>query len=263
MKKIPLLSLIVASFSTLFISCAGNQEQTSLFPEYDLSEIQQQAYVADSSATAAASDVAIINNALLTTRQELQALEESQADVSPARLEEIELQLVLLTEAFKDLYATVAAIKVLPQIQYAPVEAARPEGFVVSTASAMFNGDEHDIFSRAMESYRKQFFLESRQLFTAMIEKYPEGRLTDRGYYWIGESFLAEEDYTQAVIYFEKVIQLTGSPKADDALYKMAQSYYKSGENDIAHELFQQITLRYPASEYVPRATEFIRRLRM
>ncbi len=263
MKKSALYSLILASVCSLFISCASAPEQTSLFPEYDLGEIQQQAISADSAASAAINDVAIINTALLTTRQELNALEETQADVSPARLEELELQLALLTEAFKDLYATVAAIKVLPQIRYAPVEPTRPEGFVVSTATAMFNGDEHDIFSRAMESYRKQFFLESRQLFTAMIEKFPDGRLTDRGYYWIGESFFAEEDYSQAVIYFEKVLKFESSSKADDGLYKMALSYYRSGENDIARELFQQVTMRYPASEYVPRSSEYVQRLGM
>ncbi len=226
-----------------------------------MAEIDKRSIVADSLSRVTESHLTVLNGALLTTRREIADFKEEQANVSPARLEEIEVQLALLTEAFKDLYATVAAIKVLPQIKYAPVKPKRPKGFVVSTASAMFDGDEYDIYSRAMESFRNQFYLESRQLFSAQIEKFPEGRLTDRAYFWIGETYFAAKEYDHALEAFSKATNFPGSSKEDDALYKQALSYYRLGENDISRELFKKVINRYPASEYLQRAQNYLKKL--
>lgn len=261
MKRDILRSIFTLGGVLILSSCMGKSEEVSLFPEYDIAEINRQTLEADSLSRLTANQMNTLNGALLTTRQELVEFKEEQENVSPARLEELEVQLALLTEAFKDLYATVAAIKVLPQVKYKPVKPTRPKGFAVSSASAMFDGDEYDIYSRAMENFRNSFFLESRQLFSAQIEKYPEGRLVDRAHYWIGETYYSEKAYDLAVIAFAKAAKFSGSAKEDDALYKQALSYYRMGENDISRELFKTLISRYPASEYVQRCKNYLNKL--
>ncbi len=249
---------IIGLVFTLMHSCAAKTEEVSLFPEYNIAEIDSVSRTSDSLSRASSSQLSVVNSALLTTRQEIGELREEQENVSPARLEELEVQLALLTEAFKDLYATVAAIKVLPQIKYAPVEPKRPKGFVVSSSTVMYEGDEYGLYSRAMESYRKKFYLESRQIFISITEKFPKGRLVDRAYYWVGESYFAEKEYALAITAFEKVANFSGGSKEDDAVYKQALSYYKLGENDMAHELFNKLIKRYPASEYIARSKSYL-----
>lgn len=258
MNKITLCLLSCVVF--LFLGCAG-KKQVSLFPEYDIAAINTRSIEADSVSKETASQLSIVNGALLTTRQELAELQEIQDDISPARLEELEVHLALLTEAFKDMYETLEAIKVMPQVRYKKATPKRPRGTTISSTSAMFGSDEYDLYRRANEVYRNGFYLESRQLFTALIEKYPEGSLTANAAYWIGETHYAEKQYDQAVIAFENAQGYKGSSKADDALYKQALSYYRMGENDISHELFSKLIKRYPASEYVERAKQYIERL--
>ncbi len=261
MSKKVALKLLVMAIVISMVSCAKTVPEVSLFPEYNIEEIDSVSKVSDSLSRATESQLAVVNGALLTTRQEMTEMREVQDDMSPARLEEMEVQLALLAEAFKDLYATVAAIKVLPQIKYAPVKAKRPKGFVVSSSTAMFDGEEYEIYSRGMESYRKKFYVESRQLLTSLIEKYPKGRLVDRAYYWIGESYFAEKEYSIAITSFEKIADFTGGTKEDDALYKQALSYYRLGENDTARELFKKLIGRFPGSEYLDRCRTYVNKL--
>jgi TolA-binding protein len=258
MNKKIVRKLLVAVIPMLMVSCASKAPEVSLFPEFDVAEIDSLTKISDSLSRATSSQLTVVNGALLTTRQEITEIKEMQDNMSPGRIEELEVQLVLLVEAFKDLYATVAAIKVMPQIRYAPVKAKRAKGFVVSTSTAMYNSDEYELYSRALESYRKKFYAESRQLLIAQTEKFPKGRLIDRAYYWIGETHFSEKEYSLAITSFEKVANFSGGSKDDDALYKQALAYYRLGENDMSRELFKKLIARFPGSEYVKRSKVYI-----
>ncbi len=243
-----ILSSMVISLS---IGCASKPKKASLFPEYSISEINEKSQRSDSLSRTAVARMDIVNGALLTTRQEIADLREKQETVSPARLEELESHVVLLTEAFKDLYSIVAGIRVLPQIKYAPIQATPPKGFKLSDAGDLILGDEQSLFQRAMEYYRTGRIGESRQLFTAQLESFPKGALAGRAAFWIGETYFYEKEYNQAISAYASAEKHTGSTKSDDALYKQAVSYLKLGENDRARELFNTLIGRYPASEYV------------
>ena len=245
----------------LLFSCAENNKKGALFPEYNISEIDNKATMADSISKATAKKLDIVNNTLLTTQKEIENLKNSNDYTSIAKIEELEVTLSLLTEAFKDLYETVSAIKVLPQIKITPKKPKRPKGFVVSDASGLFDGDEYNIYNRALENYRKEFFLQARQLFTAQLEKFPKGKLADRAQYWIGETYFAEKSFDKAIIEFQKVENYKGSTKQDDALFKIGLCYYKLNENDTAKEMFNKLIARYPASEYVKIAKEYSKKL--
>lgn len=256
------MKIVTAIISFLLISttvgcaikpqkAATSPQKPTPFPQNNLSEITEKSRQSDSLARAAASRMDIVNGALLTTRQEIADLREKQETVSPARLEELESHLVLLTEAFKDLYAIVAGLRVLPQIKYAPVKSAPPKGFKLSDAGDLILGDEQSLFQRAMEYYRTGRIGESRQLFIAQLESFPQGALAGRAAFWIGETYFYEKEYNQAISAYVSAEKHTGSTKADDALYKQAVSYVKLGENDRARELFNTLIGRYPASEYV------------
>ncbi len=253
--------LLPLALSLISVGHAKKSESNTIFPEYNISEINKKSVTADSLSRNTASRFDILNGALLTTRQELADLREQQVSISPARLEELETQVALLTEAFKDLYAIVAGIRVLPQIKYAPIKPSVPKGFNLSDAGDLILGEEQSLYQRAMEYYRSGRFAESRQLLTSQLSNYPQGGLADRASFWIGETYFSEKDYGQAITAYAKAEQFKGSSKSDDALYKQAVSYARLGENDSARELFNTLIGRYPASEYVDNCRKQVEKL--
>ena len=181
--------------------------------------------------------------------------------VSPTRLEESEIQLAYLTEAFHDLYSRVKSIQLLPIIQNAQKPVTRPPGFTVSTAPLLFGGDEYALYSRALDSYRKRFYDECRDIMRELVSTFPDGQYTDRAYFWMGESYFQEKNYAQAIPLYGKVLDFVESSKEDDAQYKIAVCYKFLDEQDKAFEEFTKLVQRYPASDFVPQANDELRNI--
>jgi TolA-binding protein len=181
-------------------------------------------------------------------------------DVSPTRIEGAEIKLAYLTEAFRDLYSQVGEIQLIPVIARAQ-NTVRPSGFSVSAASRILSSDEYSLFSRGLDSFRKKFFDESRQIMREIINSFPEGHYIDRAYFWIAESHFAEKNYSLALQFYQKVLNFPGSSKADDAQFKIAVCYSLLGEPEKAFEEYKVLVQRHPASVFVGRANEAIRRI--
>ncbi|MCL1945540.1 MAG: tetratricopeptide repeat protein [Chitinivibrionia bacterium] len=181
--------------------------------------------------------------------------------VSPTRIEESEIQLAYLTEAFHDLFSRVKSIQLLPIIANANLPATRPPGFTVSTAPLLFGGNEYALYSRALDSYRKGFYDESRDILSELVNLYPNGRYSDRAYFWMGESHILEKNYALAIPFYGKVFDFAESSKDDDAQYRIAFCYKLLEEQDKAFEEFTKLVQRYPASEFVPQANNEIREI--
>ena len=196
-----------------------------------------------------------IQRNILHTQRRMQVALHS---ISPTRLEENDIQLAYLTEAFRDLYSRVASIQLIPIIQQTQRVATRPQGFTVSDATTKLGGDEFAVYSRGLESFRKKFYGESRQILRQMVQTFPQGNFVDRAYYWIGESYFMEQNYSHALTYYQKILGLVGSPKEDDAQFRIALTYQLMGDLDMAFNEFRRLIHRYPASEFVVIANEAI-----
>ncbi|MCL2843996.1 MAG: outer membrane protein assembly factor BamD [Chitinivibrionia bacterium] len=223
--------------------------------------------IAQAQATAdlALEEIAALNRALNQIQEAQRNIQHTQRrmaatlhTMSPARLEESEIQLAYLTEAFQDLYSRVAAIQLLPIIQQTQRTPVRPRGFTVSDATINLSGDEFADFSRGLEAFRRRFYAEARQVLRLTIQRFPQGKFTDRANFWIAEAYFMERNYTSALTYYENVLGFSGSSKQDDAQYKIALSYRNMGELDMAFNEFRRLIHRFPASEWVVPANEAI-----
>lgn len=249
---------LMGVITILIVGCAGRKDDVSLFPEYNISTMDSHSVHADSLSEFTKNELAGLNLSLLTIRQEMAQLQDFQNRISIAQMEELEIRIAILTEAFKDLHSSVLAIKELPQIEYGrPILDSVITNSQRST-SALLGSDEYGIYRRALEAYRTGFYVESRQLFYAVIEKYPKGRFVDHAYYWAGLTLFAEKEYRESIKAFEELEKFQGSEKQDDALFKKALAYYKLEERESSRELFQKLVSEFPASSYSERASLYI-----
>jgi tol-pal system protein YbgF len=254
--------LIVSGALLLLVGCSSKTavEQSS-FPEYDFSSLEKRVIRTEDKSEKASENIEVLTSKVLRNSNEVIQIDARVSQVSPARLEELEIQLALLTEAFRDLHSQLAAIKVLPQIKYAPKAPKKPTGFTVSNSSKLLGGDEFAVYSRGLESYRKRFYTESIQFMRTLLEKFPKGEMRDRAQFWIGEALFQQRSYDEAIKEYEVVASYPQSTKLDDASYKIALAYYNLGENDVARERLKYLMGRYPASEYVTEAKQMLEKL--
>jgi tol-pal system protein YbgF len=85
--------------------------------------------------------------------------------------------------------------------------------------------------------------------FKSMIQKWPDGRYTDNAWYWMGEAFYVKREFPSAIQSFQTVPErFPTSPKAPDALLKLAAAQSESRQKDQARASLQRLVRDYPNS---------------
>ncbi len=88
-----------------------------------------------------------------------------------------------------------------------------------------------------------------RDKFNAFLQQYPNGRLAPNAYYWIGESFYAQKNYSEALLSFKQVTSAYPKHhKTPDALLKAGMTYDKLGDKANASLQYQALLADFPSS---------------
>lgn len=120
------------------------------------------------------------------------------------------------------------------------------------------------------EDYRQAIILfgrgrhaESRRGFEAVFEADQSGDLADNALFWIGETYFAAKDYTNAARYYMRVVNdYSTQNKAPDALFKVAMVQERTGDLALARRTLQQVIERYPYSSTASTAKSELERLK-
>ncbi|MCF7803031.1 MAG: tol-pal system protein YbgF [Candidatus Marinimicrobia bacterium] len=130
-----------------------------------------------------------------------------------------------------------------------------------SSADKLSKEAYRDKYQQAYNVYSQKDYNRAITLFTDLIERNPEGDLSDNAQYWIGECYYGLKNYTRAIVEFEKVFTFKESNKDDDAQLKLGLCYLNLGQRDKAREEFQRLVDFYPDSDYRSKAVEYLRQL--
>jgi tol-pal system protein YbgF len=86
--------------------------------------------------------------------------------------------------------------------------------------------------------------------FLDFIAKHPRHPLVANAHYWIGEAYYVQRDYRQALVEFQKVLDVTpGSHKVPDALLKIGLSYRGLRQDKQARTAWQRVVREFPKSD--------------
>ncbi len=118
-------------------------------------------------------------------------------------------------------------------------------------------------YRAALMLYGRGKLPESRAGFQKVFDADPGGELADNALYWIGETFFAQNDYTNAIKFFRRVISEYGDQnKAPDAAYKIGIALEKSGDLQLARQAFEECIKRYPYSTPAASAKQALERIK-
>lgn len=108
---------------------------------------------------------------------------------------------------------------------------------------------EDKAYQQAFELMRKAKYAESVQAFEAFAQEYPESSLAPNAWYWAGEGYYIQSDYSGAKNAFERVVLLyPGESKESDAKLRLADALSNLSEPEKAKELYQAIIAKFPNS---------------
>jgi tol-pal system protein YbgF len=109
--------------------------------------------------------------------------------------------------------------------------------------------EEESAYLRAFDLLKGGRYDEAIGGFRGMIQKWPSGRYVDNAWYWMGEAYYVKRDYPNAIESFRTVPdRFPQSPKAPDALLKLALALGESKQKDQARSTLQRVVRDYPSS---------------
>ena len=145
------------------------------------------------------------------------------------------------------------------RVQPAPVQTqpAQPQ------QRALAGADIAEDYRQAIILFGRGRHAESRRGFEAVYEADQSGDLADNALCWIGETYFAAKDYTNAVRYYMRVVNDDSTQnKAPDALFKVAMVQERTGDLALARRTLQQVIERYPYSSTASTAKSELQRLK-
>jgi tol-pal system protein YbgF len=116
-------------------------------------------------------------------------------------------------------------------------------------------------YAEALDQYMKRNYQPAIQQFEAILQVNPRTELADNCTYWIGESYYALKNYSEATRQFGRVLEYASSGKKPYAQYMIGNSQLALGNRNAARDAFNAVVSSYPTSPLVPKAQAKLSRL--
>ncbi len=202
--------------------------------------------------------------------------------VTPAadpRVAELQTQMTELLERIDVLNQRIAQLEEAPVVAVTPAPApvtrtAAPAASAATptprTTTQPVPMQRAVVGAQVAEQYRQAIMLygrgkhaEARNAFQAVYDADNGGDLADNALFWIGETYYAAKDYTNALRFYSRVVNdYSSQNKAPDALLKIGILQSRTGDLALAKRTLQQVIERYPYSSSASSAKAELERIK-
>jgi len=114
---------------------------------------------------------------------------------------------------------------------------------------------EKNAYTSAYLALKSGRYDEASQAFKSLLIKHPQGEYADQAYYWMGESYFAQQKMKDAIEAFNNVANnYPNSAKHPAALLKLASAYQESSRKGDATAVLQRLIKQHPESNAAEQA---------
>ncbi len=110
----------------------------------------------------------------------------------------------------------------------------------------------------SLKMFEQRRYQKALTILKGLLKRYPNHWLASNFQYWIGECYYALKEYSLALDAFKKVLKYDSSFKFDDALLMCGIINKMLGNEEFARENFETLIAKYPKSEYVSKAMQYL-----
>lgn len=123
----------------------------------------------------------------------------------------------------------------------------QPTTVISQPAQPVNEADQQALYDEGFEYLKQSQYNRAIELFTQLVEQYPNGGLADDAAYWIGEANYVNRQYEAAIQSFRRVVaQYPQSDRVPEALLKVGYVQYDIGDYNNAKTTFEDVLRRYP-----------------
>jgi tol-pal system protein YbgF len=107
-------------------------------------------------------------------------------------------------------------------------------------------------------------YADAAQLFQEFLDRYPSSEYADNAQYWLGESYYVTGNFDIALAAFQGLLNdYPDSPKVPDALLKIGYTHYELKQWDRARAALSQVEQDYPDTTLARLAASRLKSMRM
>lgn len=133
---------------------------------------------------------------------------------------------------------------------------------LADTSTSRPKEDPMAMYERAFGMFKQRQFGEASIAFEEFVRANPSHEYADNAYYWMGECFYGQGEFSLAIGEFQKVPELyPGGNKVPDSLLKIGLSYANLGNKKSAEKTFRQLVDAFPQSEAAAKAKQKLEKL--
>ncbi len=134
-------------------------------------------------------------------------------------------------------------------------DSTRKEPATASASSILPPGTEIEQYRFAIGELRQARYDRAAEAFQEFLRRHPKGRFAGNAYYWLGETYYAQQNYRLAAIRFaDGFKKFPKHPKAPDNLLKLGMSMAHLKKTKEACASWAELKRRYPSAPgYVKR----------
>ena len=128
-------------------------------------------------------------------------------------------------------------------------DSAGKEPATASTQSILPPGKEIEQYRFAIGELRRARYDRAAEAFQEFLRRHPKGRFAGNAYYWLGETYYAQQNYRLAAIRFaDGFKKFPKHPKAPDNLLKLGMSMAHLKKPKEACKTWAELKRRYPSA---------------
>lgn len=147
-----------------------------------------------------------------------------------------------------------------PPFQAPAVEATAPVAAVPPQEQAAMPSLSQDLYQKALENFYAKNYKQAQSMWAEFVKGFPQDPLVPNAIFWQGESFFQLQDYANAALTYQKVIEAhKDSNKYKAALLKQGISFYKLNKQQAGKLVLEDLIKQYPDSAEAKRAQAYIK----
>jgi tol-pal system protein YbgF len=130
------------------------------------------------------------------------------------------------------------------------------------TPEAIAQADEATVYADAFAALKAGRYPDAVRGFELYLTKYPQGPRADSAYYWLGEGYYMQKEFTPALKAYQAMLEkYPDSSKAGYALLKVGFSQYELKAFRNARATLEKVVAGYPGTDAARLAAERLARM--
>ena len=125
--------------------------------------------------------------------------------------------------------------------------------------SNLKNLSEAELYEKAYNYYKNHQFEKALKTFKVYLQRFPQGKWIGQAYFWIGECYFHLKDYENAILNYEKLIELPQfHPLKPAALFRQAMAFKALGDDQVYQIILKKLIQTYPYSKEAMKAKKLL-----